>query len=106
MSDYYDNVKRAFKETLAHVGVPLLFNGRTKLCVTAPIERKLAAQVSGYLPEVLTAIDIVDDDFKELQRFGLQDRSTVVVDKTQLRVVGIDSEPSDPIVHLMLTARI
>lgn len=103
MSDYYDNVKRAFKETLEALGdkcPTITFNGITKKCITGPIERKRDAEVSGYLPKVMTQADILDDDFKALR--GIGDRSTVTIDKTAMRIMAIDSEPSDPIVHLVV----
>jgi hypothetical protein len=100
VSDYYDHVKRAFIETLAVVGVPIKFNGVTKLCVTGPISRRRAADVSGYLPQAATVTDLLDDDFKAFT--GIGNRSVVTIDGTDLRILDIDNEPSDPIVHLIL----
>lgn len=103
MSDYYDLVKRAFIETLAHVGIPIVFRGATKQCVTGSIEKKRFADVSGYLPQAASQVDMLDDDFKQFSNLGFGDRSTVLIDGVNLRVIVIDSEPSDPVVRMVVT---
>jgi hypothetical protein len=100
VSDYYDHVKRAFLETRAHVGVPLNYKGVIKTVITGAIEKKRQQEVSGYLPQAITQIDMIDDDFNALVNMGFGDRSTVTIAGVALRVVVIDNEPSDPIVRL------
>jgi hypothetical protein len=102
VSDYYEHVKRAFIETLEHVGIPIIFKNVTRQCITGPIERKRHADVSGYLPQAASRFDMLGDHYADFVALGIGDRSTVQVDGVNLRIIAIDSEPSDPIVGLIV----
>lgn len=100
-SEFYDLTKRAFLESLDAVGIPIIYAGLTKRCITGPIKRTADWQQIGFFEDATLRAEMVDDDFEDFVGIE-QSNATVIVDDIVMRVLEIDREPQDPTVQLTL----
>jgi hypothetical protein len=108
MGEVYDDAKAAFIEIRDLVGVEIIFRSRLQLCVSSTIQKKRDWQQVGFFEEAMTQVDMLDDDYADFVASGIDDINDpldkfVELDGLLFQVVGINTNPATPLVHLILT---
>jgi hypothetical protein len=103
-SEVYDDAKAAFIELRDLIGVEIIFASRLQLCVSGTIHKKTTWQEVGSVEEIQVQIDMLDDDFEDFVLSGINDSDSIVeLDGLLFQVIGINTNPALPVVHLILT---
>ena len=99
----FSDLQAACQEQVDLVGVPIIYRGITKKCITGAIERKRKQEVVAMLGEAATKVDMMAADFDAF--IGIKaNSSNVTIDSIVFTVMTIERDPADPMVHFLVVA--
>jgi hypothetical protein len=105
VTDLADMQLAAFDETRAQLPPnkgQLKRNGQTAAIIPSPTIQSRRLTETGYLPGDVSSIDIKRADF---DRLGITDKVNVDLDGQKFRVLVIDDDKTDAILHVDLGPR-
>lgn len=101
-ADLIELQTRAFDEQAALSSSSLVCNGKSATVISSPTIHSRRLTETGYLPGDVSSFEIKRVDFVAL---NIHDKSDVMLDGKKFRVLVIDNDQGDAIVHLDLGPR-